>query len=471
MKEVRKKFLQIKETGKDLTGVRREVEKQLRDNQHTSKEFKEFGREVTRIQGMGKEIASLRKEMDKLSSDQINTNTVRAMQEEIKALRQMVDDQQNTIQNLHKIKKDFTKTSHKTVGEINKLVEAQKAQVHEFRTIRTNLQQESQQQKVLLEDFKSVSQEIQKATQQQVQRVSVDLAYKKLKDQAFNNRFNMVIIGLPEHESNIAFSAAIKFLRTDLKIKKRMEVEAAYRIGQLPPEGSPYIRPLIVKFTKLPDRNLVWRQQNAIPQLERSQKIKIQADLPKQLRDDITILYRVARAASSMEGFQSASIKEYALNLNGKLYSAKPLEQLPHPIRPSLAVRMLDDTLVFFSKFCILSNHFLSTFKIQDREFHSVEHFLAWERAKISKQDHLIEKASKNHIQEWQERRADIAAKALRAMFQQNRHLYDFLQHTGKRTLGEASRDPSWGVGMTLDDEHIIDTSKRTELGNLLATF
>lgn len=488
LKEIKKDFTHTKESGRDWSGLKREVEKQGKDSQRNSKDLEVIKKEISQLNEIKQGVDSMRKEVDHISSNQVNADMVTEMQEEIKVLRQMVDKHQSTIHNLQKVKDDFTTTTHKVVGEMNKLVEAQGEQVHEFKTIRTNVQQESQRQKDLFEDLKSSNQEIQKGTQLQVQQISEDLAYKKLKDQAYNKRNNLVIIGLPEHETNSAYSVAITFFKTTLKIRRRLEVETAYRIGQIPPEGSPYIRPLIVRFAKQPDRNLIWKQRNKIPQVEGNQRIRIQADLPKQLRDEISTLYRVVRATSSMEEFQTATVRDFALYFNGRSYSANQLEQLPHPIRPSsLAVRKSDDTLTFFSKFCVLSNHFPSTFKIQDEVFHSMEHYLAFERAKISQQDHLIEKARQvkdpveaksilnllrtDHTQEWQERRADLAITGLHAKFQQNRHLYEFLQDTGTRRLGEASKNPVWGVGMTLEDESINDTTKWIESGNLLGNL
>lgn len=103
-------------------------------------------------------------------------------------------------------------------------------------------------------------------------------------------------------------------------------------------------------------------------------KIKIQADHPKQLRDDINVLYRVAKAAEKIPDFQTTSIKDYVLHLHGKAYSARQLETLPYALRPStLAIRKTDTTLAFFSRFCPLSNHHPSVFKIEGNTFHNVE--------------------------------------------------------------------------------------------------
>lgn len=294
-----------------------------------------------------------------------------------------------------------------------------------------------------------------------------------------------MVIGLPEHESDNSTSVALKFFKKELKIRKRLEIETAYRIGQIPSGGNPYIRPLIVKFAKLPDRNLIWRHRNNISQEEGQQRIRIQADLPKKLRDDVSMLYRVARAASTMEEFKSVKVTDYALNFKGQLFSADQLEQLPLALRPSsLAVRKSEDTLVFFSKSCILSNHFPSTFNIDGMVFYTMEQYLAFERARLSEQDHLIEKAShaqdpveaksilnllrNDHTQEWQDRRQNIAITGLRAKFLQNEQLAQFLLDTKRYTLGEASKNTTWGVGMTLEDQLVTDSSKWLESGNLL---
>lgn len=235
---------------------------------------------------------------------------------------------------------------------------------------------------------------------------------------------------------------------------------AAYRMGQ-PREGSTYIRPLIVKFTYVKDRNRVWKLRNDIPQVEGQQKIKIQADLPKQLRDDVSILYRVIRAASAIEEYKTAIVRDYAVVLHGKQYTARQLEVLPAPIRPSsLAYRESEQALVFFSRFSPLSNHHPSTFTLENKTFLTMEQYLAFKRAELAQNEPLMEKAMQvqdpaeaksilnalrtEHAQEWQDQRADITVQGLKAKFGQNEHLADYLRNTKGLPLGEASRDPCW---------------------------
>lgn len=227
--------------------------------------------------------------------------------------------------------------------------------------------------------------------------------------------------------------------------------------------------------------------RNNVPQPEDlpqgQQQIRIQADLPRQLRKELTILYKIAQAASQTEDFKSAHVRDYALVFDGKEYTARQMEQLPIPLRPSsLATRKGENSLIFFTKYCELSNHFPSTFQIGDNKFHNVEQYLALRRAELSQQD-LIDKAlhlqdpveaksilntlRKDHEEEWQKSRYDIAKTGIKAKFAQNKALALYLCNTQGLHLGEASKD-AWGIGMTLEDKRATDITKWNPEGNLL---
>lgn len=186
-----------------------------------------------------------------------------------------------------------------------------------------------------------------------------------------------------------------------------------------------------------------------------------------------------------MEEFKSAVVSDYAILLHGKQYMADQLELLPPPIRPSsLAVRETDEVMIFFSKFCFLSNHFPSIFELDGYTFYTMEHYLAYKKAELSQQDHLIHPAGEardpveaksilnllrnDHPQEWELIRHDVAIKGLREKFRQNQHLSDHLKDTRNLKLGEASKNPCWGIGFTLDDPQALDASQWSESGNLL---
>lgn len=167
---------------------------------------------------------------------------------------------------------------------------------------------------------------------------------------------------------------------------------------------------------------------------------------------------------------------------------ANQLELLPFPIRPStLACKKTEHAMAFFSRHSALSNHYPSTFEYHDETFATVEQYLAFKRAQLSQNQSLIERAKlakdpaeaksilnylrKDHEKEWQEQRARIAVEGLREKFRQNHHLAHFLCDTHNLQLGEASKNTCWGIGMTLDDAQVLDTTKWNNSGNLLGVL
>lgn len=368
---------------------------------------------------------------------------------------------------------------------MNKLLQQQKQQVESFRVIRKDIETKAVQQKEQLQAFEVSHQVSQEGMKLQIRTAAEEAEHKSLTGQAFQNRHNIIITGLPEEETINEYSVVTKFIKTQLKLKKKMGIKTAHRLGRPPTEGNPYARPLLVKFYNLADRNLLWRKRNDIPQSEGQQRIKIQADIPKKLRDGMATMYRIVKAASSMEEFQSVSIKDYAILLNDRKYTVDQLELLPPPIRPSsLAVRESDDTLVFFSKSTFLSNHSPSNFTTDGHTFYNMEHFLAYKKAELSQQPHHIQRAleakdpveaksilhllHKDHSQDWDLVRHEVAITGLREKFRQNQPLADLLKDTNNLRLGEASKNPTWGIGFTLDDPQALDTTQWNESGNLL---
>lgn len=340
---------------------------------------------------------------------------------------------------------------------MNKIVDAQREQVQTFKAVRDEVKQTSDSHGKQLSKISQDSDSHGK----QLSKISQDLDHQTLKYQAFRQCHNIVITGLAEHETLSAYAVARNFFKTELKIKN-LDIDAAHRVGQHTPENTSYSRPIIVSFNRLSDRNAVWRKRNDIPQTDGQQRIKIQADLPRQLREDIPTLYKVAKAASATHLYKSVYVKEYALFLDGKEYTAKQLETLPVPLRPSsLATQKTDTALVFFSKHCALSNHFPLIFTYQDNTFYNMEHYLAFRRAEISQKQFFIKKAlelrdpveaksilntlKKDHEEDWQKNRYEITATGIGAKFTQNKHLSNYLRATENLLLGEDSKDPCWG--------------------------
>lgn len=213
--------------------------------------------------------------------------------------------------------------------------------------------------------------------------------------------------------------------------------------------------------------------------------VRIQADLPKGLLDELNILYRVTRAASKFPEFKSAMVREFAVQLNGKEYLPALLEQLPQPLRPSTISNPASDlAIVFFSKYSPMSNHHPSPFIIQGQNFQNMEQYLAVQRATLSGKESILQRAAaatdpkeakgilrslrEDHPQEWSEKIENVTMEGLRAKFSQNEHLLTFLKNTQSLQIGEASKDTRWGIGLDLNDPDVLDVSRWNSTGNLL---
>lgn len=113
-----------------------------------------------------------------------------------------------------------------------------------------------------------------------------------------------------------------------------------------------------------------------------------------------------------------------------------------------------------------------------------MEQFLATRKAELLGKEDLIAKAKKaddpiqakfilnalkeDHQQESNQQVERVALEGLRAKFYQNPHLGDYLCSTNHLTLGEASKNPRWGIGIGIDNPQALDHSKWLPAGNLL---
>ena len=77
----------------------------------------------------------------------------------------------------------------------------------------------------------------------------------------------------------------------------------------------------------------------------------------------------------------------------------------------------------------------------------------------------------KGDIQKWTSEANTITYKAIKAKFEQNPSLRQYLLASDQKELGEASQDPVWGIGSSLRNPHSLDCNTWTGknlLGKLL---
>lgn len=427
-------------------------------------------------ESISKELSGISGRTSKLEEILESTSTkIRELGDDITALKTVTRKQDQSITALTKMKEEVAQITNKKVREMNELIDNQREQVENFQATAEKIEQNIEQ---------NLSVEMDKKIEKKFQQLAQESHFQSLREQAFDKRSNLIITGLPEDEQKSTHDLVIEHLGTTLGIKD-VTVKAAYRLGSAPADKSAYDRPTLVKFNNLQQRNRIWKKRQTITGENDNKKIRIQADLPKELREGVQMLYRVAKAATKMEQVQSARVFNYQLEIDGKLYQPSQLEDLPEAIRPStIATPRSETSLAFFSKNSILSNHFPSEFTVNEQKFYTVEHYLAVKRAAFSDNPSMIQKAStardprqakyvlnslkEDRPQEWYAGVEEILLEGLRAKFKQNSNLQSFLLNTGGLQLGEASMDARWGIGMTLEDPEVLNSTKWNPDGNLL---
>lgn len=441
-------------------------------------ELRDIKSQMVKLNHMESTTASLVEQLAQNTSDlgevvqtaSHNRSDIQALNTDLKSLTDKVETHSSQLVQLQGLKEEISESSAQTVAQMNELIDTQRDQVDSFNS-GTKLLQKDWSKEVLME------------VDRKFERLEKLRHFQSLKDQAFRNRLNLIILGLPEQSDKTASQTLQQFFSEVLGIKDA-QFKSALRLGRQPATESNYNRPILTRFGNWADRDLIWTKRTDIPD-NQVKKIRIQADLPKELRDGIPSLYKVANAASKLRDYENARVHDYQLELNGKAFQIFELEDLPTQLRPSsLAESKSDSHLVFFSRHSKLSNHHPSPFSVKGQKFATMEHFLATRRAELSGKDELIKKAREaldpvqakyvlntlhgDHQQEWDDSVEGIAKEGLRAKFSQNPPLQEHLRSTGKLVLGEASDNAKWGIGMDFSNKEALDHTKWSTEGNLL---
>ena len=110
-----------------------------------------------------------------------------------------------------------------------------------------------------------------------------DLEDKLLYQEEYNRRENLRFFGIPESTTaaeNI-FEVMRNFLKEELDLENadNIEFQRAHRIGK---KKMGEARPVIVRFLKFPERELVFRKAR---ELESDTEVKVYSDLPKEISE------------------------------------------------------------------------------------------------------------------------------------------------------------------------------------------
>lgn len=398
------------------------------------------------------------------------------MQKQVKSLNTKVREVENSISaNKNEIKKINQKVAH-----LGNLEEAIASEVQKCFSVRVaSLEKDLQESKAEITKLKRAKPNPPAKGTDNSDQVTRN---EFLREQRFNRRRNLMLVGVEEVQEGEDEKVKIsELLQTRLNIPKP-KLEMVTRMGAA---GGNNPRPALITFAHIDQRYNVWYKKSQINK-DQTQKIWVQEDLPKKLRTELSALLKIQKRAKAMQDkYPDTKIKDFKIRIQGRYYEAQELELLPDDLKPSRTTTpQSDDAVVFFGRSSPLSNHHLCNIKIAGRAFTCVEHFLAWQRANTAKVKELADEVlqmkdpsehknvlnslKEKNTDDWEDTVGNVLLTALRAKFQQNEALKKFLCDTYPRKIGEASLNPQWGIGLSLTDANVLDTTKWNEDGNRL---
>jgi ribA/ribD-fused uncharacterized protein len=233
------------------------------------------------------------------------------------------------------------------------------------------------------------------------------------------------------------------------------------------------VRPVIVRFMRQSDVELLMRNRLQLPD-----RVYVHEDFPPEIEERRRILRPIFNKAKKMQEYKGKCRLSFdKLVLNGKSFTVAPrnnLNKLPPALQPrASAEKENDSTIVFFTQGSPLSNFHPAPFVKDHINYACSEQYIQAKKAELFEDDETHGKIMlttnpyqikslgsrvKNFIrQKWEINARQIALEACQEKFTQNTVLFDTLKETGNKTIGEASTDPFWGVGKSLNDVGVLD--------------
>jgi ribA/ribD-fused uncharacterized protein len=251
----------------------------------------------------------------------------------------------------------------------------------------------------------------------------------------------------------------------DLIFDRVHRVGSKQRISQKP-------RQVIAKFALYKQRDLIWNNRFKL----QGSSLWVSEDYPTVIRDNRKKLLPILQAAKRSKDVKSCALSLDKLYINNKLYTVDTINNVPESLKPeNSSMITTDDTVVFSSKYAVLSNLHECKVKLGGHQFNSTEQYIQFSKAKLFKDEQCAEKIlhekdtfhqmmlgkKVKHFKSdvWDLHAKDILLQANSAKFTQNDYAKDVLMKTGTRLLGEATTNPVFGIGQSLNSRSVSDSS------------
>ena len=318
------------------------------------------------------------------------------------------------------------------------------------------------------------------------QERKIDDVTKRLEQiENYSRKTNLLFDNIEENTAENLNVVMNKLFRETLRIQTQLEISVCHRIGQISDAKKP--RPVIVKFVRLQDRNIVWSARSKL----KGSNIIMREHFSKTVELARKKMYPIYKQARSTPQVKKCSLVADKLSINGTLYTCNDMEKLPFGLntpRPHTVHK--NGNTYFFTKESPLSNFHTSNFTLDGIKYCNVEQFYQSKKAEHFGFDDITQKmmatsdpakvkslarkikTPEKDEKKWYESYAqNVMARGVAAKFNQNPTLARYLTEQTGTVIAEASTDTFFGTGLTLNDPDLYQSSKwsgQNILGNIL---
>ena len=229
-------------------------------------------------------------------------------------------------------------------------------------------------------------------------------------------------------------------------------------------------RPILFNLQWYGDKEYIMREKKKL-----RDGIYVNEDFPPEIQERRRILRPILKKGIRGNYKGKISLSYDKLIVNGKAYTASNLHELPVDLNPQeTCQRSNDDTVAFFGLHSPLSNFHRSPMKIDNVNYFCVEQYFQAAKAEKFNDDDTHYKIMRSNNpfevkqlsykvkdfiqQQWDDCSMAIMKKGVLNKFCQNEGLIPHLVATGKKAIIEASRDRTWGCGISLTDPTLLNS-------------
>jgi ribA/ribD-fused uncharacterized protein len=326
----------------------------------------------------------------------------------------------------------------------------------------------------LKSDMNKVNRDIQQQENMKIEMEAIKRQNKMLKDKIndienYSRRENIEITGIQETKDESVKDVCEKLFKQKLKISEDLEVVRCHRLGKSDNsdntsrrqnatgrQNEQQGRPILVRFKYYADKEKVLKKRSQL----KGTGIFLNDDLSfesKRKKQNLVPILKRLREIDNKAHFRGDRIY-----YKGRLYGENNLHDLPVDAHNTSTISQ-DGVTIFSGKHSKLSNLHQCTLKMDGRNWHSVEQYVQYNKAKTvgdqekaamilatdDSQDAMhLGKSINTEQSAWSDKMEQVVEAALRVKFSEP--AYKLALQRTEDIIGESTQHKMWGTGLSM---------------------